>query len=179
MMYYRIAFQAEQAPTWTWKSTALTELATVFGFLRLYRALPPHRLRVFSSPAKEDLNEQLARENEEGASQSVTAAQFLQERKIHLFAGEMSARVAGAAGERPAMVSVAESRYRSFHEGNTSEPSLDERRTSALERRRGELERGPGGDHDMVYIFVLPTPLPQLRVWVRLLASVQHGDLQP
>jgi hypothetical protein len=151
----------------------------VFGFLRLYRALPPHRLRVFSSPAKEDLNEQLARENEEGASQSVTAARFLQERKIHLFAGEPSASAAGAAGERPAMVSVAENRSRTIHEGNTSGPYLDESRTSALERRRQELERGPGGDHDRVYNFVLPTSLPQLRVWVRLLASVQLRELQP
>ena len=178
MMYYRIAFQAEQAPTWTWKSTVLTELAAVFGFLRLYRALPPHRLRVFSSPAKEDLNEQLACENKEGASQSVTAARFLQERKIHLWAipEETSAC---AVGERPATVSVTESRCHPWHESDTREGSLDERSTSVLERRRGELERGPGGDHDMVYIFVLPTSLPQLRVWVRLLASVQHGDLQP
>ena len=179
MMYYRIAFQAEQAPTWTWKSTALTELATVFGFLRLYRALPPHRLRVFSSPAKEDLNEQLARENEEGASQSVTAAQFLQERKIHLFAGETSASVAGAAGERPAMVSVAESRCRSFHEGNTREPSLDEWRTSALERRRGELERGSGGDHDLPYRFTRPSSMPQVLAWMKLLVRVQDGTLLP
>ena len=176
MMYYRIAFQAEQSPTWTWKSTVLTELAAVFGFLRLYRALPPHRLRVFSSPTKEDLNEQLACENEEGASQSVTAAQFLQERKIHLFPGETSASVAG---ERPAMVSVAESRCRSFHEGNTREPSLDERRTSALERRRGELEQGPGGDHDLPYRFTLPASMPQVLAWMKLLVRVQDGTLLP
>ena len=178
MMYYRIAFQAEQAPTWTWKSTALTELATVFGFLRLYRALPPHRLRVFSSPAKEDLNEQLARENEEGASQSVTAAQFLQERKIHLWAIPEE-KSACAVGERLAMVSVAESRCRSFHEGNTREPSLDERRTSALERRRGELERGSGGDHDLPYRFTRPSSMPQVLAWMKLLVRVQDGTLLP
>ena len=70
------------------KSTVLTELAAVFGFLRPYRALPPHRLRVFSSPAKEELNEQLARENKEGAALSVTAAQFLQEERYTSFRGK-------------------------------------------------------------------------------------------
>ena len=178
MMYYRIAFQAEQAPTWTWKSTALTELATVFGFLRLYRALPPHRLRVFSSPAKEDLNEQLARENEEGASQSVTAAQFLQERKIHLWAIPEE-KSACAVGERLAMVSVAESRHRSFHESHAREGSLDEWRTSALEHRRGELERGSGGDHDLPYRFTRPSSMPQVLAWMKLLVRVQDGTLLP
>jgi len=178
MIYYRIAFQAEQSPTWIWKSTVLSELAAVFGFLRLYRALPPDRLRVFSSSAKEDLNEQLAWENNGLASQSVTAAQFLQERKIHLwtFPEETSAC---AVGERLAMVSVAESRRRSFHEGHTREGSLDEWRTSELEHRRGELERGSGGDHDRVYTFVPPTSLPQLRAWVRLQARVHTGEVQP
>ncbi|HYB01551.1 MAG TPA: hypothetical protein VED37_15140, partial [Ktedonobacteraceae bacterium] len=141
-------------------------------------ALPPHRLRVFSSPAKEDLNEQLARENEEGASQSVTAAQFLQERKIHLWAIPEE-KSACAVGERLAMVSVAESRCRSFHEGNTREPSLDERRTSALERRWGELERGSGGDHDLPYRFTRPSSMPQVLAWMKLLVRVQDGTLLP
>jgi len=178
MIYYRIAFQAEQSPTWTWKSTVLSGLATVFGFLRLYRAIPPRRLRVFSSSAKEDLNEQLAWENNGLAPQSVTAARFLQERKIHLWAipEETSAC---AVGERSAMVSVAESRRRSFHESHTRERSLDEWRTSALERRRGELERGPGGDHDLPYRFTRPSSMPQVLAWMKLLARVQDGILLP
>ena len=176
MIYYRIAFQAEQSPTWTWKSTVLSELAAVFGFLRLYHALPPHRLRVFSSSAKEDLNEQLAWENHGLASQSVTAAQFLRERKIHLWTipEETSAC---EVGERLAMVSVTESRHRSFHESHAREGSLDEWRTSALEHRRGELERGPGGDHDLPYRFTLPASMPQVLAWMKLLARVQDGTL--
>jgi len=176
MIYYRIAFQAEQSPTWTWKSTVLTGLATVFGFLKLYRAIPPDRLRVFSSSAKEDLNEQLAWENNGLAPQSVTAARFLQERKIHLWAipEETSAC---AVSERPARVSVTESRCSSFHGSNTREGSLDERSTSVLERRRGELERGSVGDHDAPYTFVSPTTLPQALAWIRLLGKVQRREV--
>lgn len=176
MIYYRVAFQAEQSPTWTWKSTALTSLEAVFGFLRLYRAAPPDRLRVFSSSAKEDLNEQLMRANHGGASQSVTAAQFLQERKISLrgVTGETTER---RAAERPAMVSVAVSDCHSLHENSTRERFLSEKSMSAVEWRRAELERGPGGDHDTPYTFVPPTSLPQALAWIRLLGKVQRGEL--
>jgi hypothetical protein len=38
--------------------------------------------------------------------------------------------------------------------------TLDERGISALEKRRGELERGTCSDRDLPYRFTLPTAMP-------------------
>ena len=46
-----------------------------------------------------------------------------------------------------------------------------------LESRRLELESGAGGDHDVPYCFVLPPSMPQVLVWMRLLASRERGEL--
>ena len=61
----------------------LSSLDALFRFLRLYRAFPPDRLRVFSSSSREEMDAQLVRENNGIASHSVTAAQFLRERLIN------------------------------------------------------------------------------------------------
>jgi hypothetical protein len=79
-MYYRVAVQVDAVPTWKWKSTVLTSLEALFGFLRLSKALPPDRLRVFTSSSLADLAEQLVCENKGLGSPSVTATHFLQER---------------------------------------------------------------------------------------------------
>ena len=50
---------------------------------------------------------------------------------------------------------------------------------SPLDKRREELERGAGGDHDLPYRFTLPTSMPQVFAWVKLLARVRQGDFQP
>ena len=86
-MYYRVAIQRERdqpnpPPSWQWKSTVLSSLQTLFHFLRLYSALPQDHLRVFSSSSREEIDEQLVRENNGLGSDSVTAAQFLQERML-------------------------------------------------------------------------------------------------
>jgi hypothetical protein len=47
-MYYRIAIQVDRVPHWQWMSTALSSLDALFQLLRLYRAVPQDRLRVFS-----------------------------------------------------------------------------------------------------------------------------------
>jgi hypothetical protein len=60
----------------------LSELAAVLQWLRLYRTLPQDRLRVFSCSSREEMNEQLVRVNQGRVSTSVTAAQFLHERRI-------------------------------------------------------------------------------------------------
>ena len=83
-MYYRVAIQVDAVPTWQWKSTVLSQLSTLFRFLRLYSALPQGRLLVCSSPSREGLQEQLEQENQGLASKAVTAAHFLQERRIQL-----------------------------------------------------------------------------------------------
>jgi hypothetical protein len=46
-MYYRVAIQVDAGPTWQWKSTVISSLESLFRFLRLYSALPQHRLLVF------------------------------------------------------------------------------------------------------------------------------------
>jgi hypothetical protein len=60
-----------------------------------------------------------------------------------------------------------------------TEPLPNERSRSPLEKRREELERGAGGDHDLPHEFTLPTSMPQVHAWTKLLLRVQNGDLQP
>ena len=79
-MYYRVAVHADSSANFQWKSTVLSELSALIQFLQLYRAFSPDRLRVFSSSSREEMHEQLVRENQGLASPSVAAAQFLQER---------------------------------------------------------------------------------------------------
>jgi hypothetical protein len=47
MIYYRVALQADQSNPWRWKSTVLTSLNALFGFLKLY-SMYPGILSVFS-----------------------------------------------------------------------------------------------------------------------------------
>ena len=125
-MYYRVAIQVDPLPIWKWKSTALSSLNILLHWLQYYRVLPHDRLRIFSSSSREALSEQLVHENQGLASTSVPATQFLQERMIAPRGNEQTASIA------------AESRL-----------SPDESSRSPLEKRREELERGAGGDHDL------------------------------
>lgn len=178
MIYYRVAFQAHPSPTWAWKSTMLTSLEAVFGFLKLYSAVPQDRLRVFSSSSREAMNEQLVRENNGIGTNSVTAAQFLQERKIGVReTTERSSEPGGCESQEMGLVAV--SVHRSLNQSRTRELLPDEGHISAAGWRRVELERGPGGDHDTPYTFASPTSLPQALAWIRLLGKVQRGELAP
>jgi hypothetical protein len=47
------------------------------------------------------------------------------------------------------------------------------------ERRRAELESGPGGDHNLPYRFSLPLALPQVLAWMTLMARVHRGEVEP
>ncbi len=210
MIYYRLALQERQTSLWTWKSTGLTSLNAVFQLLRsIARSIPPDRIRVFTSSAKEDLHEMLSRENNGLASGSVTAAQFLQERGIRSHAMEASEHdvhgVRENQGTGSSVVSTTSSLNGddlSLAEGGMRMPTLqawatttppdalpNESRTATcslnggsmhvLERRRLELELGPGGDHDVSYTFALPLLMPQVLTWMRLLAQVQRGEVEP
>ena len=177
-MYYRVAIQVDASSTLRWKSTTLSSLDVVFQWLRLYHALPQDRLRVFSSCSRERMNEQLVRVNQGLESTSVTAAQFLKERMIGSSGVVWGATAYGTQGnERATSIAV-------FTEpplGGSSREArpLAERGVSFLEQRRGELERGVGGDHDSPYRFTLPGSMPQVLAWMKLLVRFQHGDLQP
>jgi len=79
-----MAVHDRQTATWIWKTTTLCSLQAVLQLLRSFRALPQNSIRVFTAASKEDLNEMLERENTHGLSGSVTAAQFLRERLLHV-----------------------------------------------------------------------------------------------
>jgi hypothetical protein len=177
-MYYRVATRVDEAPTWQWKSTVLSSLDTLFQFLRLFRALPQDRLRVFFSTSQEGLAEQLEQENRGLVSHSVTAAQFLREQMLCPPAAmsSTSAREAGTSLERGTVAAISK---QAANERGGGGSALESRGMSILERRREELESGPGGDHDLPYSFSLPLSLPQVLAWMTLLARVQKGELHP
>jgi hypothetical protein len=165
-MYYRVAIQLDTQPTWKWKSTALSSLNTLFHWLQYYRVLPHDRLRIFSSSSQEALNEQIVRENQGLLSTSTMATQFLQER---LLAPQEVMREGSANKTR--------GNERAVSIATLTESSLAESSRSPLEKRRDELERGAGGDHDFPYRFTSPASMPQFLAWVKLLVRVQQGDL--
>jgi hypothetical protein len=182
-MYYRVAIQRQgdqldRPPSWQWQSTTLSSLQTLFQFLRLYGALRLDHLRVFSSSSLEGLEEQLVQENQGLLSPSVTAAHFLRERRIH--APEVTrgtpAREEGTCQE---MASIAVATQASVNKSGREGDGLVGRGMSFLERRRLELELGPGDDHDVPYSVVLPPSMPQVLAWMRLLARIRRGELQP
>ena len=175
-MYYRVAVQAGTAPTWQWKSTALSSLDTLFHFLRLFGTLPHDHLRVFTSSSREGLEEQLTQENKGLGSFSQTAAQFLRERMILSPARRTAEGEEGTPVERASSVVTAQD---PVNQRGGGENVLESRAVSFLDRRREELERGPGGDHDLPYRFALPLALPQVLTWMSLLVRVQQGELRP
>jgi hypothetical protein len=179
-MYYRVAIQADTSTRWRWCSTVLSSLDTVFRFLRLYYA-PLEHLLVFSSGSCEEIDEQLARENQGLGSSSVTAAQFLQEQLIR--SPEMTQgtpeRDEGADRRwQPSLMGAIAARSHPWvKENDTEGTGLVGRGMSRLSSRRLELELGPGGDHAGAYCFALPAYMPQVLAWVRLLVRVQDGTL--
>jgi hypothetical protein len=166
-MYYRVAIQVDASPTWKWKSTPLSSLNILLQWLQYYRMLPHDRLRIFSSRSQEALHEQLERENQGLGSPSVPATQFLQERRItpQVVASQASTHETQA-NERMTPVAA------------VIKLSPNESSASPLDKRREELERGAGGDHDLSYLFTLPIATPQVLAWLKLQVRVQQGDLQ-
>ncbi len=175
-MYYRVAIQADQMPHWQWRSTVLSSLDALFQLLRLYRAVPQDHLRVFSCSSREEMNEQLVRVNQGLESTSVTAAQFLQERMIGSREGVWGA---GGTQENKRTTSIAVVTEPQPGESGREARPLDDRGLNFLDKRRVEFERGAGGDHDILYRFTLPISIPQVLAWVKLLAKVQAGEVQP
>jgi hypothetical protein len=177
-MYYRVAIQVDQVPHWQWKSTALSSLDALFQLLRLYRAVPQDRLRVFSSSSREEMNEQFVRVNQGLESTSVTAAQFLQERMIGLREAVSGVSALGTQGNVH-MTSIAVFTEQLLGESNRKATSLDEPGVRFLDKRRVELEGGVGGDHAIPYRFTLPNSMPEVLAWVKLMVRVRDGDVQP
>jgi hypothetical protein len=177
-MYYRVAIQSIQSATWQWKSTPLSSLDALFQWLRWHRAFPHDRLRIFSSSSREGMNQQLVRENQGQGSTSVTAIDFLCERKLSSpeVSGGTAAYVAQGHGRR---VSGGVSVGTRLNESGRATLALDECSSSTQERRRLGLELGATGDRDVPYRFALPASMPQVLAWVQLLARVRREELQP
>lgn len=179
-MYYRVAIQTSNESAWKWKSTALASLEALFRLLRLYSAIPQEHLRVFTSSSREEMDAMLAQENNDQVLHSVTAAQFLHERRISSWGVKQEGSTDRAQEPRrtrtgtltpPAPPAATQSR--------AQEPLVKKQSVSVLERRRVELEMGAGGDHDLPYTFTLPVSVPQLLSWIRLMVRVQDGELHP
>jgi len=205
MTYYRLAIQDRQTTRWSWKTTPLTSLKAMFELLRCYRALlHQDRIRVCIASSKEALNEQLSRENNDQASRSVTAIQFLQER--HLLVPErapntLQQSAAAQAAEQGADVAtwatdlwkqhVAMRTAQAAQQGALTVTSIplqvpiattgtaEGLGKSMLDQKRLDIELGPEGDHDVPFSFALPVSMPQVLIWMRLLARVQLGELVP
>jgi hypothetical protein len=179
-MYYRIAIRCSeehqgQSPLWKWYSTALGSLNSVLLFFQYYHALPLDRLRVFSSSSREELKEQLLRENCGLGSHSVPAEHFLRE----LFRPLAEKMVEVPAHQIPEPASIKMATNRSSTAYHTGVHALVEQGMRDMERRREETEGGAGGNHDLPYSFTLPGSWPQVRAWMRLLARLRTGELEP
>jgi hypothetical protein len=124
------------------------------------------------------MNEQLVRENQGLESISVIAAQFLQERMIGSPEVERGASTHDTVGNKQAASSAVLTEP-SPGESRRRAQVREERGINTLEKRRGELEGGIGGDHDVPYRFTLPTVVPPVLAWVKLMVRVHNGDLQP
>jgi len=78
MIYYRVALMTKDTPTWKWKSTVLTSLDALFGYLKTFQAVPKDQMRVFlSSSAQQGWDEMLTRQNNGMLSNSLSAQQVL------------------------------------------------------------------------------------------------------
>jgi hypothetical protein len=182
-MYYRVAIrregdQLDRLPCWQWKSTVFSSGQAMFHFLRLSGELPQDQLRIFSSPSRVSLEEQLSQGNTEFISHSITAQQFLQEYMIHSLKRIQREPEQEAGEDQESASDVVDDETWSNENGDTAH-TLDEGNMSRLSRRRLELEFGPGRDHDIAYSFALPTLMPQVLVWMSLLAKVHRRELKP
>ncbi len=76
MFYYRVALQGSQSATLRWKSSLLTSLDGVLGWLHMYRCVPREHIRVFLSTAPEMMEAMLSQANQGLLSTAVTTEQL-------------------------------------------------------------------------------------------------------
>ena len=177
MIYYRVALQADQSNPWQWKSTVLTSLDALFGFLKLYSMIPRDSIRVFYSSSVECMDVMLERENKGLASNSITAEQLVTGRRsIHSLEMACLEKELGLLTNRE-KIATSISTAQSLNERNVK--SSYEKCDSSLDLRRSELEFGTSADHDIPYEFELPTLIPQALAWIDLLVKVHSGKLVP
>jgi len=177
-MYYRIAIQQSASPIWQWESHVIKSLDVVYQVLRLYRTVSRDHIRVFFSSSVACLDEMLDHENQGLTSNSITAEEISNVSK-HLPTGEMQQFFESICAPNFGMGTAVTSLLAAHIWRMQGQYVPDEERTNAFETRRFAGECEPGTDHDMPYTFTLPSSLPQVIAWARLLASVQRGELEP
>ena len=177
-MYYRVAALMTNETCLKWISTPLTSMEALFRLIRRFSAIPQDHLRVFMAPSREELNTLLEQENSGQVISSVTAEQFLCERRIGCLETEeenVADRTQEPGKTRTGTLQPLARLARSY----SPEPVLKQQSGSVLESRRMEVEMGAGGDHDLLYVFTLPISVPQMLAWTRLQVRVLQGELQP
>jgi hypothetical protein len=167
MIYYRVALRANHSPAWKWKSTILTSLEALFRWLRMYGGLPNDRIRVFFASSRQGLDAMLTRENQGTASNSMTVEQL---------AGQ-SWRINPSEIRRgEAELDLQEDKGSGSHALPAEEP-VNGKPMHVPQMTQVEEEQGTGPDHDLPYLFTLPSFLPEALSWARLLAKVHDGQL--
>ena len=181
MTYFRLVVQDRHNTHWIWKTTAVTSLQAVLHLLRNYRMLPQDGIRVLTTSSKEELSEMLRRQNTLLVPGSVTAAQFLQARK---FAGGEPAQSTSKERVSPQTVQQGtdtatwgQSGMGAQREHLATAGVPSSLTMSMQERKRLEMELGPGGDHETPYLFTLPISQKERLAWIRLQKQVQAGEL--
>jgi hypothetical protein len=167
MIYYRVASQVENSSAWKWRSTILTSLEALFRLLRMYAGLPTDRLRVFFASSRPGLDEMLTRENRGAVSNSMTLEQLIAQRwcisPLEIRRVEAELGLQENKGSASPMV--------------LAEELVNGKRMQVPERTQVQGDQGIGTDHDLPYLFTLPTFLPEALSWARLLARVHAGEL--
>lgn len=181
IMFYRVASQRDPGAFWRWESRVIASLEVLMRVLWMYRSMSRYTRRVFFASSVAGLDSMLDRETKGLASHSIPVEQLLQKRwstsqrigqlEMRQFESELRTR------ESVGLLETSTVGELTLHEERryiTPEGSMD-----VLDRRRLEFELGPGGDHAVPYRFVLPTQLLPSLVWMKLLARIERGELQP
>jgi hypothetical protein len=170
-MFYRVAIQKDPSAQWTWESRVIASREVLLRVLGMYRSMPLDHLRVLYSSSVEGLDQLLDREKNGLASGSIAVDQLLQEKRgasqLEMRPFESEPRVRKNE-EMIVAPTVGAPSVHQIHRSTLPEESMD-----VLDRRRLELELGTPGDHDTRYTFTLPTSLPQVLAWMKLLVRVQ------
>jgi hypothetical protein len=171
MIYYRVALQVNGSAPWKRQSTILVTLETLFRFLSRYRhlGLPNDRIRVFFASSRQAFDELLVRENQGAASNSMTVEQLAAQRwwinpsEIRRVEAELCLH-----GNRGSV----------SHTVRTEQP-VNGKPMDVPQMTEVEVAQGTGEEHDLPYIFTLPSLLPEALSWARLLSKVHAGELVP
>jgi hypothetical protein len=83
MIYYRVALRGSQSAAWRWKSSPVTSLHSVLGWLQLYHCMPKEHLCVFLSSSPEHMDIMLARANQGLLSTAIIVEQLWDQQRTN------------------------------------------------------------------------------------------------